>query len=107
MRRRGLLAVFVLLAGCGKQPYALRGRHCGTSSQNHTDEVPAVVAPCFVSALAAGDSAHVKLTFASVEGDPILQSYQVTGRGRFDLVFDTRKDKFGPREVRLFRCEAL
>lgn len=105
----GTVAI-VLLAGCGAAgtngaPAAAPAvTDCGTFTIGQGDTVPAAARDCLITATQAREPARLKVTWPTVEGDPIPELYEADSTGRVHVTSDTRSDRFGPKAVTTRVC---
>lgn len=85
--------------------YEFRGQDCGDVSAGQPWKIPPAAAECVVAAWRSGRLAHLRITGPTVEGDQVTIAFQVTGQGTYHYISDSRRDAFGPKEVRLWRCQ--
>ncbi|MCM4077836.1 hypothetical protein [Paractinoplanes hotanensis] len=78
---------------------------CGTFVLDQGDTLPDNPARCFVDAAQAGHPARLKVTRPTVEGAPIPVTYTAGADGRTEVVTDSRRDGFGPKQVTRQTCQ--
>ncbi len=111
----GLVLMSVALAGCavtdasGDVPAPADTRpsvvtDCGTFDLDQRQGLPDSAMRCFVDAVAAGRSVHLKETRPTVEGDPITVIYRADAQRRVDVITDSRQDRFGTRIISRQTC---
>jgi hypothetical protein len=62
---------------------------------------------CLLDAFEAGTAASFVSRLTSIEGDPIIRTYLVTGAGAVLIAHDARQDAFGSGKIEYLRCPRL
>jgi hypothetical protein len=111
VRSLAAFAVVVALAGCADDgdEGAAGAVDCGSYERLNapvTAEQREQNA-CFLEALRAGRPATLRVTLATVEGDPVPATLRVVGVDRLEYVHDARQDRYGSGEVETFVCTGL
>ena len=60
---------------------------------------------CMRSALEAGESAELKVTAPTVEGDPVRTYYRLTPKGALEVYVDSTDDSFGSQDWSFTECD--
>ncbi|MFI8306853.1 hypothetical protein ACIF80_26130 [Streptomyces sp. NPDC085927] len=126
-RRRGVAAVSVrarlvavaaaslLAGGCGTQDDPVKDRwesraefsSCGEVSLAQGEEMQKQTGReivCLRRALKSGESAELKATYPTVEGDPIREYYRLTPHGRLEVYTDSTDDRHSDRKWSFAEC---
>lgn len=119
-RRNGMRLIAVtfsalfLVSACTSDPVAERWnartplKSCGEVHLGLLEELDAKAGKelaCLRAALAAGNGAELKVTFLTVEGDPIREYYRVTADGKLEIYTDDTEDEFGDQRWDFAECE--
>ncbi|MGW4825222.1 hypothetical protein ACWEP4_41600 [Streptomyces sp. NPDC004227] len=108
-------ATSLLAAGCGmlgdpvKERWASRTEFssCGEVSLDQREEIKQTAVreiACLRGALKSGESAELKVTHPTVEGDPIREYYRLTPQGRLEVYTDSTDDHFSDRKWSFAEC---
>ncbi|MGW3246659.1 hypothetical protein [Streptomyces sp. NPDC001070] len=108
-------ATFLLVAGCGilgdpvKERWASRTEFssCGEVSLHQGEEIEKKAVreiACLRRALTSGESAELKVTHPTVEGDPIREYYRLTPQGRLEVYTDSTDDRYSDRKWSFTEC---
>ena len=62
---------------------------------------------CLLDAFVAGEPAVFVSSTTTVEGDPIIRTYHVSGSGEMGIEHDARRDRLGSGKIELLRCNGL
>jgi hypothetical protein len=110
-----VLSALVLLAGCASDPIEERWkrraefRSCGEVSLDpleslETDGQKEVA--CMRRAREMRKGAELKVTFRTVEGDPVREYYRVTPQGKLEIYTDATDDHFSGKDWDFVECDA-
>ncbi|MFE5593656.1 hypothetical protein [Streptomyces sp. NPDC056549] len=105
----------LLAAGCGmlndpvKERWESRTEYsrCGEVSLDQGEEMQKQAAreiDCLQRALKNGESAELKVTYPTVEGDPIHEYYRLTPQGRLELYTDSTEDHYSDQKWSFAEC---
>ncbi|MGW9023730.1 hypothetical protein ACWGQ5_05725 [Streptomyces sp. NPDC055722] len=105
----------LLAAGCGmsgdpvKERWASRAEFssCGEVSLDQGEEIKKKAVreiTCLRRALKSGDSAELKVTYPTVEGDPIREYYRLTPQGRLEVYTDSTDDRYSDQKWSFAKC---
>jgi hypothetical protein len=59
---------------------------------------------CLERALKSGESAELKVTFPTIEGDPVREYYRVTPQGGLEVYTDSTDDSFSDQKWSFAEC---
>ncbi|MER7810776.1 hypothetical protein [Streptomyces sp900116325] len=108
-------ATSLLAAGCGmlgdtvKERWASRTEFssCGEVSLDQGEEIKKKAVreiACLQRALKSGGSAELKVTYPTVEGDPIREYYRLTPQGRLEVYTDSTDDRNSDQKWSFAEC---
>ncbi|MGW6969211.1 hypothetical protein ACWGET_34800 [Streptomyces zaomyceticus] len=105
----------LLAAGCGmlndpvKERWESRAEfsRCGAVSLDQGTEMQKQAAreiACLQRALKNGESAELKVSYPTVEGDPIHEYYRLTPQGRLEVYTDSTEDRYSDQKWSFAEC---
>ncbi|MFF3352409.1 hypothetical protein ACFYWN_07110 [Streptomyces sp. NPDC002917] len=108
-------ATSLLAASCGTLDDPVKDRwesrtefsSCGKVSLAQGEEIQKQAVPeivCLRRALKSGESAELKVTYPTVEGDPIREYYRLTPQGRLEVYTDSTDDRYTDRKWSFAEC---
>ncbi|MFJ2723021.1 hypothetical protein [Streptomyces sp. NPDC087437] len=59
---------------------------------------------CLRESLKSSKSAELKVTYLTVEGDPIREYYRLTAQGRLEVYTDSTDDRYSDRKWSFAKC---
>ena len=77
---------------------------CGTFILGQGEGLPGSAVRCFIDAVRAGQTADLKVTRPTIEGDPIPMSLHANSDGQILVINDARQDRFGNQVVTRYLC---
>ncbi len=80
---------------------------CGEVSLDQGEEMQKQAAReivCLQRALENGESAELKVTYPTVEGDPIREYYRLTPQGRLEVYTDSTDDHYSDQKWSFAEC---
>ncbi|MFJ5834835.1 hypothetical protein [Streptomyces sp. NPDC093089] len=107
----------LLVAGCGMLNDPVKERwksrtefsSCGEVRLEQGEEMQKQAAReifCLQQALKKGESAELKATYPTVEGDPIREYYRLTPQGRLEVYTDSTDDHYSDQRWSFAECYA-
>ncbi|WAU82255.1 hypothetical protein O1Q96_22345 [Streptomyces sp. Qhu-G9] len=108
-------ATSVLAAGCGMLDDPVKDRweartefsSCGAVSLAQGEEIQKQAMReivCLRRALKNGESAELKITYPTVEGDPIREYYRLTPQSRLEVYTDSTDDRYSDQKWSFAEC---
>ncbi|PWI10785.1 hypothetical protein DIZ27_10340 [Streptomyces sp. NWU339] len=108
-------ATFLLAAGCGMLDDPVEDRwesraelsSCGEVSLAQGEEIQKQAVreiACLRRALKSGESAELKVTYPTVEGDPIREYHRLTPQGRLEVYTDSTDDRYSDQKWSFAEC---
>ncbi|MFB7356184.1 hypothetical protein [Streptomyces gardneri] len=105
----------LLVAGCGTLNDPVKERwesrtefsRCGEVSLDQGEEMQKQAAreiACLQRALKNGESAELKVSYPTVEGDPIREYYRLTPQGRLEVYTDSTDDHYSDQKWSFTEC---
>ncbi|MFD7961689.1 hypothetical protein ACFV5J_12905 [Streptomyces zaomyceticus] len=105
----------LLASGCGMLNDPVKERwesrtefsRCGEVSLDQGAEMQKQAAreiACLQRALKNGESAELKVTYPTVEGDPIHEFYRLTPQGRLEVYTDSTEDRYSDQKWSFTEC---
>lgn len=80
---------------------------CGEVSLGLVEEMPKQAVreiTCLQQALKSGESAELKVTHLTQEGDPIREYYRLTPKGRLEVYHDSTDDHYSDQKWSFTEC---
>ncbi|HET6531411.1 MAG TPA: DUF4362 domain-containing protein [Actinoplanes sp.] len=106
--------LLVALSGCaasgepaGPAPSASAAVDCGTFVLKQGERLRTTALECLIDAVEAGRPARLAVTYPTIEGDPIHETYESGANGQVRVTRDTRQDAFGSQEVITQLCTGI
>ncbi|WP_157987141.1 hypothetical protein [Streptomyces atratus] len=110
-------AVSLLAAGCGMVNDPVKERwesrtefsRCGEVRLDQGEEMQKQAVReivCLRRALESGESAELKVTHPTVEGDSIREYYRLTPQGRLEVYTDSTDDQYSDQKWSFAKCYA-
>ncbi|MEU1924206.1 hypothetical protein AB0H23_26660 [Streptomyces albogriseolus] len=114
-RLAAVAATSLLAAGCGMLDDPVKDRwesrteypSCGEVGLAQGEEIQKQAAreiDCLRRALKSGESAELKITYPTVEGDPIREYYRLTPQGRLEVYTDSTDDRYSDQKWSFAEC---
>ncbi|MGC4917325.1 hypothetical protein [Streptomyces albogriseolus] len=114
-RLAAVAATSLLAAGCGMLDDPVKDRwesrteypSCGEVGLAQGEEIQKQAAreiDCLRRALKSGESAELKITYPTVEGDPIREYYRLTPQGRLEVYTDSTDDPYSDQKWSFAEC---
>ncbi|MEU2899942.1 hypothetical protein ACWC4E_23860 [Streptomyces sp. NPDC001273] len=108
-------ATSLLAAGCGMLDDPVKERweartefsSCGEVSLAQGEELQKQAVReivCLRRALTRGESAELKITYPTVEGDPIREYYRLTPQSRLEVYTDSTDDRYSDQKWSFAEC---
>ncbi|WP_202277470.1 hypothetical protein [Streptomyces sp. M2CJ-2] len=115
VRLIAVAATSLLAAGCGTLDDPVKDRwesraefsSCGEVNLAQGEEMQKQAVReivCLRRALKSGESAELKVTHPTVEGDPIREYYRLTPQGRLEVYTDSTEDRYSDRKWSFAEC---